>query len=369
VISATDLVSRQIWCIVLGMILPLSMAPLNVPAATLPPITAISFTPDGNAVVVGSQAGVEVRTWPELRRTATLPTELANVHDLAFSPDVKVLAIAGGEPAAEGTVELYRWPERDLIRRVNPHDDVVYAVAWSGDSQEVALTSGDQRISLLTVASDSPPRYLEGHSRAVLTAAFLAQEGILISAGVDASIRLWDTTANSTRRSLANHTRAVNDLKVRPSRGDNELPMIATASDDRTVRFWQPTIGRLVRFARLESAPLALAWSPDGTLLWAACRDGHVRAVDPDSAAVESEWPAIDGVAYTLALTPDGSILVGGSNGQLRSIPNRQSDSARNAKHIKNSRERAPSRSDGRARRRRDRPLDAERARLLSSGL
>jgi WD40 repeat protein len=305
---------------------------LQAAAATLPPLTAVAFAPNGEAILIGSQAGVELQTWPERERIATLPTELANVHDLAFSPEGKVLAVAGGQPAAEGTVELYRWPERDLIRRISPHEDVVYAVAWHGDSHEVALASGDQRVGLLTVAADSPPRYLEGHSRAVLTVAFLAQDGSLISGGVDASIRLWDSSARSTRRTLTNHTRAVNDLKVRPSHRDEVLPMIATASDDRTVRFWQPTIGRLVRFARFESAPLALAWSPDGKLLWAACRDGHVRAIDPDSASITRDWPAIDGVAYALALAPDGSILVGGSNGQLRSIPYRNSDSAKNAR-------------------------------------
>jgi WD40 repeat protein len=308
----------------------LSIAPRHAPAATLPPITAVAFAPEGDAVVVGSQAGVEVRTWPALQQTTKLPAELANVHDLAFSPDGKMLAVAGGEPGAEGTVELYGWPQRHLIRRVSPHEDVVYAVAWRSDGKQLALASGDQRVGLLTIAADTSARYLDGHSRAVLAVAFLAHDGSLLSGGVDASIRLWDTSANSSRRTLTNHTRTVNDLKVRPSLDDQTLPIIATASDDRTVRFWQPTIGRLVRFARLESAPLALAWSPDGKLLWAACRDGHVCGIDSDSAAVTRDVLAIDGVAYTVALAPDGGILAGGSNGRLRNITDHNDDSANN---------------------------------------
>jgi hypothetical protein len=51
--------------------------------------------------------------------------------------------------------------------------------------------------------------------------------------------------------------------------------------------------------------------------VWAACRDGHVRGVDPETAAVVTELPAVDGVAYAIAIAPDENLLVGGSDGQL----------------------------------------------------
>lgn len=300
-----------VWCLV---------ARAKVTAATLSPITAIAVTPDKAAVIVASQAGVEVRSWPSLARVATLPTELANVHDLAFSPDGKILAVVGGHPAVEGGAELYRWPEQQLLRRVNPHDDVVYAVAWRAEGQEIVLASGDNRVSIVPVSTDGASRYLEGHSRAVLAVAQLPADGGLLSGGVDQSIRLWDTARDATKRTLANHTRAVTDLKLRPAANPQELEMVASAGEDRTVRFWQPTIGRLVRFARLDSPALALAWGHDGQVLWTACRDGRVRAIDPKSAAVVKDLPAVDGVAYALAVAPDGNLLVGGSKAQLLRI-------------------------------------------------
>jgi WD40 repeat protein len=322
VILRAAITRRNAWIIAFAVMASHCAIPQQSAAATLPPITAVAIAPDGSAVVAGSQAGVEVRSWPELERTATLPTELTNVHDLAFSPDGKLIAVAGGQPGAEGTVELYGWPGLELVRRVSPHDDVAYAVAWRGDGKELALAGADQRVSLLSASAESPPRYLAGHSRAVLAAAFLPDDHTLLSCGVDASVRVWDTPAMSTRRTLTNHTRAVYDVKVRPNQSEQSLPMVATAAEDRTVRFWQPTIGRMVRFARLESAPLALAWSPDGLLLWAACRDGHVRGIDPDTAAMTRDIPAIDGVAYALVIAPDGTIVIAGSNGQLRRITN-----------------------------------------------
>jgi WD40 repeat protein len=258
--------------------------------------------------------------WPSLERVAALPTDLANVHDLAFSPDGKALAVAGGHPAVEGGVELYRWPEQKLIRRFNSHDDVVYAVAWRLDGQEVMLASGDHRLSVVAVSMEPATRYLEGHSRAVLAVAYLPNGTAAVSGGVDQTIRVWKLPLGTTQRTLANHTRDVTDLKVRPSDDSQANPMFASAGEDRTVRFWQPTIGRLVRFARLESPPLALAWAHDGHVVWAACHDGRVRGVDPETAAVVKELPAVDGVAYAIAIAPDENLLVGGSDGQLRRV-------------------------------------------------
>jgi hypothetical protein len=76
-----------------------------------------------------------------------------------------------------------------------------------------------------------------------------------------------------------------------------------------------------VRFARLPSEPLALAWTPDGTKLLAACADGHVRAVEPDSAAVAHDFAALNGIAYTLAVHPAGKqAVVGGARGELKIV-------------------------------------------------
>src|SRR5262245_47777234 len=64
-----------------------------------PPVTALAFARDGKSVVVGSQAGLEVRAWPGLHRLRRLPTKLPNVHDLAFAPSGELLLAAGGAPA------------------------------------------------------------------------------------------------------------------------------------------------------------------------------------------------------------------------------------------------------------------------------
>ena len=291
--------------------------------AASPPITALAFSPNGKHVVAGSQAGVELRAWPTLEKTDVLRSELSHVHDLAFSPDGAMLAVAGGSPAEFGAVEIFRWPERELLRRFRPHNDSIFSIRWKRDASALATASADGAAAVHDAASGKMLHKFDGHSRPVLAVLYLANDETLASAGVDETIRLWNAASGEAFRALANHTRSVHALALHPSSDDDENAMLASAGDDRTVRFWQPVRGRLVRFARLESIPRAIAWTADGRTLVVACHDGRVRTIDPETAEVVSDRPALDGVAYCLAIAPNGDVLVGGENGQLRKITTR----------------------------------------------
>lgn len=286
--------------------------------AAEPPVAGVAFAGDGESLVAVSQAGVRVYGWPDLKLRRTVEASAPNLHCAAFSPDGRRLAVGGGRPAEEGTVELFLWPELTPAGALEGHGDSVRSLAWI-DDKRLATASVDRDVRVWGLETGDTVLTLRGHSRSVNALSVLGGGELLVTAGADRSLRVWGLKSSELVRNLSQHTGPVNALAVRPA--DDGLPMVATAAEDRTIRFWQPTIGRMMRYARLESEPLAIAWLPGGRRLAAACVDGSVRIVHPEEVTVECTLEGVDGWAYALAAHPaDGSLCVGGPHAQLRRV-------------------------------------------------
>lgn len=284
------------------------------PASKAAPITAVTFATDGNHVILGSQAGIQILSWPELKEAKHARTELSHVHDLAFSPDGKTLLVAGGAPAEHGTVEIYSWPELKRIDSIKAHKDLTYRVAWSPDGSRWVSASGDGTCRVFAAATRKAETTYEGHSRAVLAVQFLPDGKTIVSAGVDQSLQLWEAESGKQVKNLDNHVAAVNDVAVRTAGKFEGGPMVVSVSEDRTVRLWQPLTGRLVRFARLKTVPRVAAWSPNGTRILVGCNDGRLRVMDSDTLEIVSDQPGLDGRIHALGLHPmSADVIVGGA--------------------------------------------------------
>lgn len=279
-----------------------------------PPITDVAFAPDGKLLVACSQNGLQVFSWPELKLQKKAEAFAANLHCLVFSPDGKQLAVGGGNPSDEGIVEVFSWPDCKSLIKLSKHDDSVVSLVWQGNTK-LFSASLDRLLIRWDVEQQRTIMTYQGHSRGV-SSVFILKEGELVTAGHDQSLRVWNSESGELLRSLNQHTKPINKMALRPVA--EGLPMVASAAGDRTIRFWQPTIGRMMRYVRLESEPLDIAWLSDGSRIVASCVDGRVRVVDPDEVKVTQTLHAINGWAYALAVhSLDGSIAVGGSDGQL----------------------------------------------------
>lgn len=284
-----------------------------------PPITALAISPGGEQVIVGSQAGVRIYAWPELKEEGALATELVHVHDLAFSPQGDRLLAAGGAPEEAGVVEMWSWAEKERIASEKLHRDVIYKARWATSGNQIVTASADGETQIVEAKSLKAVGKYAGHSRALLDALWLDDGTLALSAGVDQTIQCWEAASRERRRSLSNHVGTVNALAMRPKQEEGP-PVLASISEDRTLRVWQPTMGRLMRFVRLPSPPRAVCWSADGATIYVGCNDGVIRAATFDELAIAREINGGVGRIHEIALHPNATSIVAAGERGVRAI-------------------------------------------------
>ncbi|MEZ6116763.1 MAG: hypothetical protein R3C28_09340 [Pirellulaceae bacterium] len=290
--------------------------------AAEPPIQCVTFSPDGQSVVAAQQGVIRIYDWPSLQPNRLADNlDWSHLYRLRFVSNDQMLA-AGGRPGEYGEWALFTWPELTILRQHVVHDDVIHdaILCQTNVSAAVVSAEGDQlRLWNLTDQPSKPIATLTGHSRRILSLHPIDQH-LFVSSSADHTLRLWDANSATLVRSLENHTDSVLQVEVRPA--ERPLPQIASCGADRTIRFWQPTIGRMMRFVRLDVTPVTIAWTPEGKHLATVDQRGTVYWIDPETASIVQQsqaestaWP------FSLAVHPDDHrVILGGENGMLRIV-------------------------------------------------
>jgi WD40 repeat protein len=293
----------------LALCIAVCLALIPVRVAADPPITAAAFTPDGNGVIVGSQAGLRMFSWPSLIDPVPLSTQLENIHHVAFSPNGQRLLISGGVPGESGAIEIQNWPDRVLQSTIRLHNDVISQASWSPDGASIATASADGLCKVLNAETGQIRTQFSGHSRPVLAVEYL-DAYYCISGSVDQTIRLWKVSDGGLLRTLNNHVNTVNRLARQGPAAERNRDRIASISDDRTVRIWQPGIGRLVRFVRLPSEPQCVVWSSDFKLLYVATKASMIYTIDVATMKVTAEQMTTIGFLHELLLDSERQLML-----------------------------------------------------------
>src|SRR5262245_48130215 len=134
------------------------------------------------------------------------------VGGIAFSPDSRWLAAA----SSDSSVRLFDVAEKQELRSLKGHGDIVSAVAFSPNAQWLVSTSYDGTARVWETASGRLTHMLTGHRGVVGAAAFSPDGKMLATGGIDGTIRLWDPTSGQMLQTM-HHLSWVNALAFSPS--------------------------------------------------------------------------------------------------------------------------------------------------------
>ena len=280
------------------------------------PIISLSIDGDQKRIFAGSGSTVHVFD-AELKPVSKLQTEMAFVCDILC--DGKLLYVAGGDPAEHGMVELHELDGDKgfkLLKRKIAHQDVIHSVA-KNFAGHLLTASADAKILMHTAKSISLAGVFEHHSKRVTVVESIPGLDLVVSGGLDDTIRVWASDDRTKPiRTLTNHQDDILDIQcfVDDSEDENSpLPMVATVSRDRTVRFWQPTIGRMIRFKKLDRVPSVCCWIPKTRKVLVGCDDGKILEISSQTLEIREIYDLKQPV-FSLRTMGSSTVLVGGRN-------------------------------------------------------
>ena len=291
------------------------------------PVTALVISPVGDEIIFARNEQLFRRHLINRATAVRIDTKVPRVMCLRYVQQGRQLLVAGGLPGESGSVELLDLVNKKSIWYVEHHADVVYDLDVQADL--LVTVSHDQHCHLVDLKNGTIQGTFQGHSRPVMGARFM--DDVVVSVSGDSSMRIWDAANQRQTRMLDNHRARINSIAIWSSSSGvgqqttKTLSVCCTISDDKTVRFWQPSIGRMVRFYQMKSAmPLCMApaVNPSGEFeVTVGTSDGRIITVDYKTAKLQFEKQVSKVPIEVIAKHPHKEAwMTGDSAGVLRII-------------------------------------------------
>ncbi|GIW79873.1 MAG: hypothetical protein KatS3mg105_1680 [Gemmatales bacterium] len=283
--------------------------PPIAPKKRLPsPITSLAYHPQGKWLAVGGYEQVQILDAKNGTVLWQVGGQTNAVTALAFSPDGKWLAVASGVAGESAVIQLYPATKPATAAKSLPgHKDLIQALAWHPKKPVLISAGYDRLIKIWDVASGKEKGTLTDHSDAVYGLAFSPDGSHFASASADRTVKVWNAEDGKRLYTLGESTDWLYTVAWRPNANE-----VAAAGVDQSIRVWRigPNGPKLVHSTYAHEAPVtSLLYSPDGKSLYSLSEKGTAKKWDASRIMERQVYPTQREAVLAFAVRPDGKQL------------------------------------------------------------
>src|SRR6266566_4808376 len=247
------------------------------------------------------------------------------ISTLCFSPDGKLLAVAGGAPARFGEVQIWDPLEHKQISAYKVSDDSLYGACFSPEADRIAFGCADKSARVIAVKDGKELMKFDNHTDWVLGTAFTVDGKRLLSGSRDRAMKLINVANGQFIDDINKLLESVLCMARHPKEdivafgGDLGTPRIYKISDNQGRTAANNDVNLIREFERQPGPVCSIAYSPDGNSIAVGNVDGEVRIYKTSDGSRLATLKENKGAVFALKFHPTKNQLVtGGYDGKVR---------------------------------------------------